>query len=135
MSAADGVVEHGEVRSRPSRRLPAVCRPLFAAAIAFTSACASPTLPLPPPGLPVISPGATVNYIRLSSPCGGVEDDSIVVVVNTNPTVPNDLAVSGARASACGAWDASVYAHTGDVLSITQRFGISESPPTRLQVQ
>jgi hypothetical protein len=108
--------------------------PLVALAAASVLSCDSPTLPLPPPGLPNITAGADADHITLSSLCGGVEGNAVVVVLNDNPKVANDLAVSGARANDCGAWDATVYAHTGDVLEISQLFGTLASPPTQLQV-
>jgi hypothetical protein len=83
---------------------------------------------------PNIFSGPDADHIKLSASCGGAEDNAILVVVNMNPAVPNDLAVSGARADACGAWDATVYAHRGDVLELTQEYGTAGSPPTILQV-
>jgi len=103
-------------------------------AIASALSCASPTLPLPPPALPEVTAGVDADHVKLSSPCGGVEGNAVVLVLNENPNVPNDLAVSGARSDSCGAWDASVYAHSGDVLAVRQNFGTTTSPPVTLQV-
>jgi hypothetical protein len=64
-----------------------------------------------------------------------VEPNAVIVIVNPNPTIPNDVAVSGARADSCGAWDAIAYAHMGDRLNVTQEFGGTESPPTAVQVR
>jgi len=97
-------------------------------------ACASPTLPLPPPELPTIEEGTDADHIRLVAGCGAVEGNALVVVLNTNPAVPGDEQVSGAVASACGAWDTETFAHSGDVLDITQEFGTIASTPTIVQV-
>ncbi len=102
--------------------------------VALALACASPTLPLPPPEAPTVAPGVDADHVRLSVPCGGAETNALIVIVNTNTSVPNDEAVSGSRADGCGAWDATVYAHAGDYLSITQEFGTTRSQPTTIQV-
>jgi hypothetical protein len=49
--------------------------------------------------------------------------------------VPGDKAVSGSIASSCGQWEASVYAHSGDLLQLTQLSGSETSPETLFQVQ
>jgi hypothetical protein len=115
------------------RRVPAVG--LVAVFVAAALACASPTLPLPPPLLPTEGPGPDANHIRLSAPCGGAEPNAVIIVVNENPTVPGDLAVGGSLANNCGQWDAIVYAHKGDLLQITQEQGSAASPPTDVQVR
>jgi hypothetical protein len=96
-------------------------------AVVLALACASPTLPLPPPMVPTIAPGTDADHVKLSAPCGGAEANSLIVIVNTDGTVPNDQAVSGSRADACGSWDATVFAHGGDYLEITQEFGTMRS--------
>ena len=101
---------------------------------AFAIACASPTLPLPPPMAPTVAPGTDADHVHLASPCGGVEGDAIVIVVNNSPAVPGDEAVSGALASDCGAWDANVFAHSGDVLRISQVVGTDGSQVITFQV-
>jgi hypothetical protein len=106
-------------------------------AVAFSAgvlACVSPTLPLPPPEAPTLTPGSDADHIKLVSPCGGAEANAIIIVVNTNTAVPGDMAVSGAIANACGAWDTIVFAHSHDVLDITQEFGTQRSPPTTILV-
>jgi hypothetical protein len=115
------------------RRLLAVV-PLLAS-VALAVGCASPTLPLPPPEEPTIGAGTDADHVKLGVPCGGADPGAIIVVVNTNSSVPPDQAVSGSLVSACGAWDATIYAHTGDFLSITQEIGAQRSPPTLVQVQ
>ncbi|MDP9152227.1 MAG: hypothetical protein M3O36_20065 [Myxococcota bacterium] len=100
------------------------------ALVASGLACASPTLPLPPPSIPSVSRGADADHVVVASACGAVEPNAIVIVQNTRPTVPGDLAVSGARATGCGSWDATVYAHAGDYLELWQEFGTSVSTST-----
>jgi hypothetical protein len=102
--------------------------------VALLGACASPTLPLPPPATPVISPGTDTDHVTLSGQCNDAEPNSVIVIVNTNPAVPGDEAVSGAVVSACGSWDASVYAHKGDVVDITDEVGTTRSQPLVLQI-
>ncbi len=93
-------------------------------AIAWAPGCASPTLPLPPPEEPTLSSGEDGDHVNLSAPCGGAEPSAEVIVLNTNPTVANDEALTGTVADTCGAWEVlNVFAHEGDVLQITQTFG------------
>jgi hypothetical protein len=102
--------------------------------LAVVLGCASPTLPLPPPEDPTISPGADADHVRLGVPCGGASPGAIIVIVNTNTTVPPDQAVSGALVTDCGAWDSIAYAHKGDFLTITQEIGTLRSQPAVVQV-
>ncbi len=105
------------------------------ALVVLGSACASPTLPLTPPEAPTVESGTDADHIKLVAGCGGAESDAVIVIVNENPAVAGDLAVSGALASDCGGWDALVYAHSGDVLSVTQEVGTLGSTPETVQVQ
>jgi hypothetical protein len=102
--------------------------------LASASSCLSPTLPLPPPEAPTLEAGSDADHVKLVAGCGGAESNAIIVIVNANPAVPGDLAVSGARADDCGAWDALVYAHSQDELDITQEFGETRSTPEVVQV-
>lgn len=104
------------------------------ALLALAPACASPTLPLPPPLAPTISAGADANHFKLSAPCGAAEGGFVIVVENTDAAIANDQRVSGSFSSACGAWDATVYATRGDVLNITQSDGIDVSQPAVVQI-
>ncbi len=97
--------------------------------------CLSPTLPLPPPGRPTLEPASDADHITLVADRGSAEAYAIIVIVNSNTLVPNNLAVSGSRADVDGAWKAVVFAHSGDVLNITQEFGTTRSPPTVVQVR
>lgn len=97
-------------------------------------ACASPTLPLPPPATPEITAGPDAAHVNLTSPCGGAEGGALIVVVNMNPTVPNNETVGGGTATACGSWNATVFAHVGDVLNITQQVENTVSAPVLVQI-
>jgi hypothetical protein len=103
-------------------------------AIAVVAACTSPTIPLPPPSLPVVSAGTTPDKVKLSS-VRGVEPHALVVVYNRNPAVPPGQRVGGAEADEQGSWETEVHAKTGDVLDVTQEFGSSRSPPTTVRVR
>jgi hypothetical protein len=94
---------------------------------AWVAACAAPTLPLPPPSEPTISPQATAGTYRLSSE-RGAQGNAIIVIVNRNPDIPRNKRVSGAQADAEGSWDAEVVAMPGDALDITHEFGSTRSP-------
>jgi hypothetical protein len=105
------------------------------AAIVCVVACASPTLPLPPPEAPTVAAGPDADHVRLEAACGSAEVSAIIVVFNTNPAVPGDQAVTGSVANSCGAWDVpSALAHKGDVLDITQQFGALVSNAQMVQV-
>jgi hypothetical protein len=121
------------LRRLPGARLLALAIAIVATA-ASTFGCESPTLPLPPPVAPAIAPGPDANHVKLVSTCGGAEANSVIVIVNTSPTVPADEAVGGSISNACGAWDAVVYAHVGDYLRITQEFGTTTSTPIDVPV-
>jgi hypothetical protein len=107
----------------------------FIAALVAVVACASPTLPLPPPDVPTMLHGPDADHIELIGACGTAEPSATIVVINLN--APNDLAVSGAIADAnCGSWDVpSVYAHNGDVINVTQQFGSAVSSQLTLRVR
>jgi hypothetical protein len=84
-------------------------------------ACASPTLPLPPPEVPTIEMGSDDNHVLLVEPCGGSEPDALINIINFNATGANE--VTGLFADGCGSWKAEVWAHVGDVLQIDQQVG------------
>jgi len=103
--------------------------------VAVSLACASPTLPLPPPEMPSEAPGPDADHIKLTAQCGGAQANAVIVIVNQNPAVPNDEAVSGSRADGCGAWDATVFAHAGDDLTVTEEVDGTESQPATVVVR
>ena len=99
-------------------------------------ACASPTLPLPPPGPPpTLEAGPDADHVKLVGGCDSVEAYAIVVVINENVAVAGDEAVSGSRADSCGAWEAIVFAHAGDTLDIYQEYGTLRSGAVTVQVR
>ena len=109
-------------------------RAFLALVLLVAGACAAPTIPLPPPSLPVVSAGATADRVKLSS-TRGVEPRALVVIYNRNPAVPLGQRVGGAEADDQGSWDTEVYAKAGDYLDITQEVGTTRSPPTTLRVR
>ena len=106
---------------------------LIAMAIGCVVACASPTLPLPPPSIPRIS-RTDSTHVTLSS-TEGVEANAIVVIYNQNPAVSLEQRVSGVQADGKGSWTQTIVATTGDVVDVTQEFGTTQSPPTTIQIQ
>ncbi len=106
----------------------------FAAALALSFACASPTLPLPPPGYPSLAGGADPYHVVLASACGGVEPWAIVVIINENAALPSNERGSVAFADGCGAWGATVYAQNGDWLEIWQESDTSRSSSVAVPV-
>jgi hypothetical protein len=103
-------------------------------AVVGFAACASPTLPLPPPLEPTVAAGADANHFKLTAGCGAAESGALIVIENADTSIANDLRVSGSLTSGCGAWDATVYAKQGDVLNITQSDGTNVSPPVVVQI-
>src|ERR1700689_3080214 len=101
--------------------------------IAFVVACASPTLPLPPPSIPSLS-RTDSTHVTLSS-VGGVEANAIVVIYNRNPNVSLQERVTGVQADTNGSWTQTIVASLNDVVDITQEFGTTQSPPTTVQIQ
>ena len=88
-------------------------------------ACESPTLPLPPPEAPMQYAGADADHVELVAGCGGAQPGAEILILNqtiANPT-PTSPNVEAAVAKPCGSWSASVFAHTGDALQISQIVG------------
>jgi hypothetical protein len=96
--------------------------------IALVVACASPTLPLPPPeDISVVRVDST--HVALSATCNGAPPDVILSIFNDNFKDPADVGTL-ALSNACGAWAAdSVPASRGDVLTITYEQGSQISQP------
>jgi hypothetical protein len=102
-------------------------------AVAFAVACASPTLPLPPPSVPSITE-TDATHVTLSS-VHGAEPNAVVVIYNRNPAVSLQERVTGVQADAGGSWTQTIVASNGDVVDITQEFGSTQSPATTIQIQ
>jgi hypothetical protein len=98
-------------------------------------ACASPTLPLPPPEIPTIGPGSDADHVKLSSPCGGAEPDVDILVTNENTNLPISDQIGATRSDNCGSWSLDAYAHKGDYLDVEQISGGQTSTALRVQIQ
>jgi hypothetical protein len=99
-------------------------RVLFAVVVALAAACASPTLPLPPPEV------SSAMAITGSNPSkfhivGTSEPNAEIYIRNMNTTGWPDPAqqVEAALADDKGAWAADVFAFSGDYLTIDQNHG------------
>jgi hypothetical protein len=99
----------------------------------LVAACASPTLPLPPPEAPSQTTGVDADHITLKAACGGAQGGALIIVINDY--APADIQVGGAYADNCGAWQASIYAHSGDTLRISQEANGLSSPDTTVTVR
>jgi hypothetical protein len=108
-------------------------RPLAASSAAVLAlACASPTLPLPPPETPTITLGPDADHVTLTATCNYPEHNTDIYIVNEN--APNDKRGGIATADDCGAWHAIVYAHPRDPISITYILNGEMSLPTLIFV-
>jgi hypothetical protein len=97
-------------------------------------ACASPTLPLPPPALPSFTnTGLAVGEVELSS-VSGAEPNALIVIYNQGSEVPDDKRVGGAQADGDGSWNAVITGQTGDYLEIFQIIGTETSTPVSVSI-
>ncbi len=101
--------------------------------VAFGVACASPTLPLPPPSIPTMSQMDATHYTLSST--AGVEANALVILYNQNPAVSLQDRVSGVQADEEGNWTQTIVATKGDAIDITQEFGTTKSPPTTIELR
>jgi hypothetical protein len=108
--------------------------PALSLIVALAFACASPTLPLPPPGLISVGVGPNVDHVKISAPCGSAPQNAVMVVVNENSSVPPNQAVAGALTDSCGAWDTVAFAHVNDRLDVWYELNGRISQPTRVIV-
>jgi hypothetical protein len=122
---------------RPSAVVRSVAPVAAALAMLCALACESPTLPLPPPEAPIQSPGVDADHIELTASCGGAQDGADIFIVNQTleTTAPNQNVGVIALANGCGAWGATVFAHTGDNLAISQEAGTQASDATIYMVR
>lgn len=95
-------------------------------------ACASPTLPLPPPSVPTIGPGPMAGLVHLSAQCGGTQDGATVLVINDAQPIGNRDAVT--VSDNCGAWSLDVHASSHDILQVQQIVGSEISDAVSVQV-
>jgi hypothetical protein len=103
--------------------------------VALAIACASPTLPLPPPLAPSISAGPDADHVKLTAACNPSERNVVIVVINENVNVPRAQAVGGALADpGCGQWDTIMYGHSGDPLVVTYQLNGQISQPQLVHI-
>ena len=105
---------------------------------ACATACASPTLPLPPPLAPSVSAGSDADHVTLTAACNPSEHDLVIQVVNEgggDQPVPPGKAVGGAIADSCGAWQTEMFAHRGDGLVVTYVLDQAISQPTLVTIR
>ncbi|MGH7438048.1 MAG: hypothetical protein ACRENE_20390 [Polyangiaceae bacterium] len=96
--------------------------------------CLSPTLPLPPPAVPT-QQMLSSTQVRLTSDCGGVQNDAQVLVRNVTEAVPGSSQIGDLyQATACGSWSATVFAKTNDIVVISQQTDTNEGLPLTVRV-
>jgi hypothetical protein len=120
--------------TRPLRRLRRLRGLLLALACAGAVACASPTLPLPPPTAPSMVTGSAPDTVKLTS-LQGAEPNAVIIVINRNTDLPRDQRVSGTISDEQGSWELEVTARPGDLLDIAQDNGTVRSPHTTVTVR
>lgn len=96
-------------------------------------ACAAPTLPLPPPGAPVVEATDTPDVVRLVS-VRGAQPDAVVLVVNENTSLPRATRVAATLADEAGSWSLEVAARPGDRLDVSQEYEGVRSSGTSVRV-
>jgi hypothetical protein len=117
--------------------------PVLRAALSFGCfgglllACASPTLPLPPPLTPSVAKSMTQGIYVLSS-MNGAQPGAFIGIVNPDPQVPLMLRAGGAQADGGGSWTATIGARSGDVVEVWQEIesdqGSESSAYTEVQI-
>jgi hypothetical protein len=113
------------------RRPPAVS---LLAVGALAAACLSPTLPLPPPEVPT-QQMVDSTHVTLTSGCGGVQNNAMVLVHNASESAPGSTKVGDQfLASGCGSWSGTVFARAGNVLQITQSTDTQDGLPLTVHV-
>ncbi len=83
--------------------------------------CLSPTLPLPPPGDPMVTSTDTAGLVRLT---GAVQPESEVFALNHSTNL-----IRG-QYTPSGAYDFTIEAQERDGISLWYVHGTVESPPT-----
>ena len=102
-------------------------------------ACASPTLPLPPPStIPTQAVGVDADHVTINGACASVPPNVGVQVINVGHAGGTPIPASSTgvivTSSSCGSYSASVYAHQYDQLEITYVEGLDVSIPQVVQV-
>jgi hypothetical protein len=115
----------------------------FAGVGALIVACAAPTLPLPPPAIPIVDsadlPAGEVKLSVMLSSMSGALPNAIIQTYDPDPSLPDDERVGGAQADESGSWDSTIYAFHGDEVEVTQEIvteqaGLEVSPSILVQI-
>lgn len=85
----------------------------------LASGCLAPSLPLPPPALPVATASSDGDPNKVHLAGNGVEAHAFILVYNQAEPDPGKR-VGGAEADGVGQWQTNVFAHKGDRLTIQQ---------------
>ena len=99
-----------------------------------STACVSPTLPLPPPEVPSVTQGSEPNRYVLSAGPGGAEPEAFIITFNLNPALARDQRVAGTQADELGRWRVEIWARPGDRVDVTQEVGTSRSPSLSITI-
>ena len=103
-----------------------------ALAVVAATACASPTLPLPPPTVPsALAAGDGLYTLRSER---GVEPNAVVVIYNNNTGLSLSDRVGATQADGEGSWEETIKAVPGDLIDITQEFGTTRSAPVTFRI-
>jgi hypothetical protein len=101
---------------------------------AVVGGCLSPTIPLPPPDEPTITPTSEPNTVRLTG--RNATAGAFIVVFNESPGVPLSERVSGAQIDGSGNWSCTMrYGTLGEVATLYQEIGEERSNPRQFVVR
>lgn len=96
------------------------------------SACAAPTLPLPPPAQPTVSEVGTNLYLLRG--VRSVEPHAIVLIYKNDVSLPLSDRVDASQSDGEGTWEKLISAKPGTVLDIWQDTGGARSPEVVIQL-
>ena len=105
---------------------------LAAVAVVAATACASPTLPLPPPTVPSALPAGEGRYTLRA--VRGVEPNAVVVIYNNNTALSLSERAEATVADGEGTWEETITAYPGDLIDVTQEFGTTRSAPVTFRI-
>ena len=109
-------------------------RAAWLAVVVLCVACASPTLPLPPPQTPSVTE-VSMGKVTLRSD-RGAQPHAIIVIVNQEERVPVAERANAVEADDLGSWEKTITAGSGDVIDITQEFDTGDkSPPITIRIR
>jgi hypothetical protein len=96
--------------------------------------CLSPTIPLPPPDEPTITPSTEPNKVQLAG--RNATAGAFIVVFNDNASVPLSERVSGAQVDAKGNWSCVMrYGTFGETATLYQEVNDERSTPRQFVVR